>query len=422
MNTLRKIWCRTYQTAFRVALPLLPYREPKLLENMDAVADLLAGKGLSPVLIVTDKGISSLGLLRGLTVALDAQGVEWRVFDEVTANPTIHNVEAARQMYLDEGCKALIAFGGGSSMDCAKACGARIVRPKKPVQKMRGLLQVMHRLPTLIAVPTTAGTGSETTLAAVITDSETKHKYPINDFSLIPHYAVLDPAVTAGLPAGLTATTGMDALTHAVEAYIGRSTTAHTRAMAIEAVQLIRQYLKRAYDNGQDLEARAKMLRAAYCAGIAFTQSYVGYVHGVAHSLGGQYGLPHGLANAIILPCFLEEYGPACHHRLGELARKTGVAPADASDAEAAGIFIAWVREMNDSMGIPRTVDCIQPEDIPQMAAHADQESNPLYPVPKLMDAEELAHMYDVIAGSQTAGKGASHERRIPYQSAAAIL
>ena len=422
MNTLRKIWCRTYQTAFRVALPLLPYREPKLLENMDAVADLLAGKGLSPVLIVTDKGISSLGLLRGLTDALDAQGVEWRFFDEVTANPTIHNVEAARQMYLDEGCKALIAFGGGSSMDCAKACGARIVRPKKPVQKMRGLLQVMHRLPTLIAVPTTAGTGSETTLAAVITDSETKHKYPINDFSLIPHYAVLDPAVTAGLPAGLTATTGMDALTHAVEAYIGRSTTAHTRAMAIEAVQLIRQYLKRAYDNGQDLEARAKMLRAAYCAGIAFTQSYVGYVHGVAHSLGGQYGLPHGLANAIILPWFLEEYGPACHHRLGELARKTGVAPADASDAEAAGIFIAWVREMNDSMGIPRTVDCIQPEDIPQIAAHADQESNPLYPVPKLMDAEELAHMYDVIAGSQTAGKGASHERRIPYQSAAAIL
>ena len=422
MNTLRKIWCRTYQTAFRVALPLLPYREPKLLENMDAVADLLAGKGLSPVLIVTDKGISSLGLLGGLTDALDAQGVEWRVFDEVTANPTIHNVEAARQMYLDEGCEALIAFGGGSSMDCAKACGARIVRPKKPVQKMRGLLQVMHRLPTLIAVPTTAGTGSETTLAAVITDSETKHKYPINDFSLIPHYAVLDPAVTAGLPAGLTATTGMDALTHAVEAYIGRSTTAHTRAMAIEAVQLIRQYLKRAHDNGQDLEARAKMLRAAYCAGIAFTQSYVGYVHGVAHSLGGQYGLPHGLANAIILPWFLEEYGPACHHRLGELARKTGVAPADASDAEAAGIFIAWVREMNDSMGIPRTVDCIQPEDIPQMAAHADQESNPLYPVPKLMDAEELAHMYDVIAGSQTAGKGASHERRIPYQSAAAIL
>ena len=422
MNTLRKIWCRTYQTAFRVALPLLPYREPKLLENMDAVADLLAGKGLSPVLIVTDKGISSLGLLRGLTDALDAQGVEWRVFDEVTANPTIHNVEAARQMYLDEGCKALIAFGGGSSMDCAKACGARIVRPKKPVQKMRGLLQVMHRLPTLIAVPTTAGTGSEATLAAVITDSETKHKYPINDFSLIPHYAVLDPDVTAGLPAGLTATTGMDALTHAVEAYIGRSTTAHTRAMAIEAVQLIRQYLKRAYDNGQDLEARAKMLRAAYCAGIAFTQSYVGYVHGVAHSLGGQYGLPHGLANAIILPWFLEEYGPACHHRLGELARQTGVAPADASDAEAAGIFIAWVREMNDSMGIPRTVDCIQPEDIPQMAAHADQESNPLYPVPKLMDAEELAHMYDVIAGSQTAGKGASHERRIPYQSAAAIL
>lgn len=126
MNSLRKLWCRTYQTAFRIALPVLPYREPELLPDMDAVAGLLAGRGLSSVLIVTDKGISSLGLLRGLTDALDAQSVGWRVFDEVTANPTIHNVEAARQLYLENGCKALIAFGGGSSMDCAKACGARM--------------------------------------------------------------------------------------------------------------------------------------------------------------------------------------------------------------------------------------------------------------------------------------------------------
>jgi alcohol dehydrogenase class IV len=190
----------------------------------------------------------------------------------------------------------------------------------------------------------------------------------------------------------------MDALTHAVEAYIGGSTTAHTRAMAIEAVQLIHQNLKAAYDNGNDLTARANMLRAAYCAGIAFTQSYVGYVHGIAHSLGGQYGIPHGLANAVILPYFLEEYGSACHKRLGELARATGIAPQTASDADASQTFIRWVHQMNDSMNIPRKLKGIRTEDVPQMAAHAARECNPLYPVPKLMDESELAHMYDRIS------------------------
>lgn len=401
MNPIQKAYCRTYQTAFRAALPALPYREPLLLRDMEAVAGLLYAKRLRTVLLVTDKGITSLGLPDHLLRALKAKGIRCVVFDDVTVNPTIDDVEAARRAYLDNGCQALIAFGGGSSMDCAKACGARVVKPNQPVQKMRGLLHVHHRLPTLIAIPTTAGTGSETTLAAVITNSQTRHKYPINDFSLIPHYAVLDPDVTLDLPKGLTATTGMDALTHAVEAYIGRSTTAHTRAMAVEAVQLIHTYLRRAYTNGHDRTARAKMLRAAYCAGIAFTQSYVGYVHGVAHSLGGQYGVPHGLANAVILPYFLEEYGPACRKKLAELARKAGVAPQNAPDGAAASTFIAWVRAMNDSMGIPRTLDCIRPEDIPVMAGHAAHESNPLYPVPKLMDAKELALMYYKVAGME---------------------
>ncbi len=327
MVPIQKVYCRAYQTAFRAALPVLPYREPLLLRDMEAVAGLLHAKQVRTVLLVTDKGITALGLPDHLLRALRAKGIRCVVFDDVTVNPTIDDVEAARRSYLENGCQALIAFGGGSSMDCAKVCGARVVKPHQPVQKMRGLLHVHHKLPPLIAIPTTAGTGSETTLAAVITDRQTSHKYPINDFSLIPHYAVLDADLTLGLPKELTATTGMDALTHAVEAYIGRSTTAHTRAMAVEAVQLIRVWLRRAYTNGADRTARAKMLRAAYCAGIAFTQSYVGYVHGIAHSLGGQYGVPHGLANAVILPYFLEEYGPACHKRLGELARESGVAP-----------------------------------------------------------------------------------------------
>ena len=196
-------------------------------------------------------------------------------------------------MYLDNGCEAVIAFGGGSPMDCAKALCARIARPKRSLLQMKGLLKVGRATPLLIAVPTTAGSGSETTLAAVITDEKSHHKYVINDFALIPSYAVLDPAVTATLPKAVAAATGMDALTHAVEAFIGRSTTKETRADALKAVKLIFQYLETACEKGEE-EARAQMLYASYLAGKAFTRSYVGYVHAVAHSLGGAYGTPHG--------------------------------------------------------------------------------------------------------------------------------
>lgn len=401
MNIVKRIYCRVFQFCFRAALPVLPYREPEILGDMIQLSRILKEKGKLSVLIVTDKGISSLGLTKGLTDALAQEGISYTVYDDTVANPTVHNVEQAREEYLAHQCSAIIAFGGGSSIDCAKAAGARIAKPSQAVQKMRGLLKVHKKLPMLIAVPTTAGTGSETTLAAVITDSETRHKYPINDFVLIPHYAVLDYRVTTGLPAHITATTGMDALTHAVEAYIGGSTTKLTRSMAEEAVCLIRDNLKRAYDNGEDAEARKNMLRAAYCAGVAFTRSYVGYVHGVAHSLGGQYGIPHGLANAVILPYFLQEYGQSCEKRLGRLARVCGIASGKADDHTASQIFIDWVREMNRSMNIPETIEGIKEEDIPKMAAHADKESNPLYPVPRLMDEKELAVMYRKIAGQE---------------------
>ena len=401
MNPLRKAYCRIYQTVFRIALPILPYREPEPLASFEDAAALIAEKQLERPLIVTDPTIEKLGLTNELKDALAEHGVEYRVFSEVVPNPTVSNVEAARRMYLDENCDAIIAFGGGSAMDCAKAMGARIVRPHKPVSKMRGILKVMHRLPPFLAVPTTAGTGSETTLAAVITDDETHYKYPINDFSLIPHYAVLDYRTTLGLPKQITSTTGMDALVHAVEAFIGRSTTNETRARAIEATTLIRRYLRRAYNDGSDKEARDGMLHAAYAAGIAFSKSYVGYVHGVAHSLGGQYGIAHGLANAVLLPYFLEEYGESAQAKLARLARESAVASEmlgddvrDADDVTCAQAFIDWVKKMNASMNIPDKLEGIHEEDIPLMAKRADKESNPLYPVPKLMNAHELEKMY----------------------------
>lgn len=394
MNPFSRLFCRGYQICFRLALPLLPYRQPELLTAVTDIPSLLQREHIGRALLITDAPLRALGLTQELEKALSQAGIACAVYDGVVPNPTVDNVEQCRALYLESGAQAMIAFGGGSPMDCAKAAGARIARPQKAVQAMGGLLKVLRKTPLLIAVPTTAGTGSETTLAAVITDPATHYKYPINDFALIPDAAVLDYHVTLGLPKQITATTGMDALTHAVEAYIGRSTTKLTRAMAEESVTLIAKYLLRAYRDGQDAEARTQMLQAAYDAGIAFTRSYVGYVHGVAHSLGGQYGVPHGLANAVILPYFLEEYGPSCHKALARLARKAGIAEETSADEPAARAFIAWVWEMNRAMEIPSCIPEIRAADIPALAAHAAKESNPLYPVPKLMDARELETMY----------------------------
>ena len=225
MHTLKKLYCRCFQISFRAALPLMPYREPKLIDGFSGVPKVLRKHNITRLLLVTDPGVYSLGLTTPLEQILKKAGITCIVYKDTVANPTSANVEDAKNLYLKKHCQALLAFGGGSSMDCAKGVGARLARPNKSLAKMEGILHVMHKLPLLIAVPTTAGTGSETTLAAVITDADTHHKYAINDFSLIPHYAVLEPEVTVGLPAQLTATTGMDALTHAIEAYIGRSTT-----------------------------------------------------------------------------------------------------------------------------------------------------------------------------------------------------
>ena len=283
-------------------------------------------------------------------------------------------------------------------MDCAKAVGARIAKPRQSLAKMKGILKVHKKLSLLMAVPTTAGTGSETTLAAVITDAQTRHKYAINDFPLIPRYAVLDPKVTLSLPPFITATTGMDALTHAVEAYIGNSTTYGTRKDALLAVKLIFENIDTAYEDGSNVEARRNMLHASFYAGCAFTKSYVGYVHAVAHSLGGRYGTPHGLANAVIMAYVLEQYGRKAHRKLHELGIAAGVCVRDVSHSEGARIFIEAVRELNSRMGIPQKMGGIKLSDIPSLARRAEREANPLYPVPRLMTYRELEGIYCLAA------------------------
>ena len=304
------------------------------------------------------------------------------------------NVELARERYLAENCQGLIGFGGGSAIDCAKAVGARIARPKLSIPKMKGILKIWLPIPYLIAVPTTAGTGSETTLATVITDHHTSHKFPINDFPLIPRAAVLDPEMTRSLPPHLTATTGMDALTHAIEAYIGNSTTKQTRAAALEAAKLIGENLENAYRDGNDMTARANMLKAAFLAGGAFSKSYVGYCHAVAHSLGGQYHIPHGLANAVLLPYVLEAYGVSAHKKCKDIAIAMGLADQNTPQDFAAATLITEIRRMNKEMNIPEKLPGIQETDIPKLAKYADREANPLYPVPRLMDAAQLERFY----------------------------
>ena len=397
MNPIKKIYCRTFQTAFKIALPVLPYRKPTIIKSIKNIPEVLLKKKCKNVLIITDSGITALGLTKSLEARLLENGISYTLYDETVANPTTVNVANAVNLYHQHDCSAIIGFGGGSSMDCAKAVGACIARPHTSLAKMKGILKVRRRLPLLIAIPTTAGTGSETTLAAVITDAETRHKYAINDFPLIPKYAVLDPKVTRSLPPFITATTGMDALTHAVEAYIGNSTTPGTRKDALMAVALIFRNLDDAYEDGSNLEARANMLKASYYAGCAFTKSYVGYVHAVAHSLGGEYNVPHGLANAILLPFVLEAYGPAVHQKLSELAVAAGLSDENTPKEESAGRFIDAIKAMKKRFKIGDTVSAIREEDIPKLAHYADKEANPLYPVPVLMNAKELESFYRLL-------------------------
>lgn len=394
MNTLRKIYCRAFQKAFHIAIPFLPYRKPKIAGSVKELPEIIMRHKCTHVLIITDGGIMKLGLTRRLEKALKEAGIPYTIYDKTVANPTTVNVREALELYHKEGCDAIIGFGGGSSMDCAKAVGACAVKPNQSLAQMKGILKVHKKLPLLMAVPTTAGTGSETTLAAVITDADTRYKYAINDFPLIPRYAVLDPKVTLSLPPFITATTGMDALTHAVEAYIGNSTTIDTRRDALKAVKLIFENIDIAYEHGDNIHARRNMLHASFYAGCAFTKSYVGYVHAVAHSLGGQYNVPHGLANAILLPLVLREYGSCIDKKLHRLAIAAGLADKNTPDHEAAELFIQAIEEMKERFGIVNIVKEIQETDIPKLAHYADKEANPLYPVPKLMDASELEKFY----------------------------
>ena len=323
MNIFFKAYCRLYQLLLKLSIPFLPYRTPKILNSYNDISLIIKKNKLNNIFIVTGPNIYKKGLLNELENNLKQNNINYYIFNKTESNPTINNVLAAKKEYIDNKCSAIIAFGGGSPMDLAKILGASIVT-NKPIYKMKGLLKIRKKLPLLIAIPTTAGSGSETTLAAVITD-DNHIKYPINDFCLIPKYVLLDYKLTLSLPKNITCTTGMDALTHAIEAYIGRSLTNETKMYSLKAIELVLNNLYKAYQYN-DEEAKNNMLIASFYAGCAFTKSYVGYVHALAHAIGGKYNLPHGLLNAIILPKVLIKYDKSIYKKIAFIAKANNIA------------------------------------------------------------------------------------------------
>lgn len=343
--------------------------------------------------MVTDKILGETDAFKLLTNSLKEHNVNYILFDETVPNPTSDIVEKVVSIYNENHCNCFIAFGGGSPMDCAKAAAARIARPKRTLEQLSGLIRIWKKLPTVIAIPTTAGTGSETTPTAVITDAKTRHKYTMNDFVLIPAHCVLDYRTTLTLPKHIAATTGIDALTHAVEAYIGRTTFKKSRKDAEDAVKLIFENIEKAVFE-KDRQALENMLIASHKAGRAFSRSYVGYIHAVSHSLSGKYNMPHGLTNAVILPIGLEAYGSVVYKKLAKLARCANIGCSDYNDEMLALKFIEAIRDLNKKLDIPEKLSGINKADIPEMAKYADKEGNPLYPVPILWNAKELEQIY----------------------------
>lgn len=377
----------------RVFSKLLPDKIPVTFVGADASRDLcesIAQVSRGKVLIVTDAMLVEIGLVGRVTDALRSAGRDCVVYSGVEPDPTFAQVEAGHAKFVEEGCEVVLAVGGGSSMDAAKIIAAMATNPG-PVEKLEGMMKVKRAPAPFFAIPTTAGTGSEVTIAAVVSETESHTKRFFADAKLLPLMTALDPSLMTGLPAPITAATGMDALTHAVESFLSRLATETTERYAEISVRSVFEHLPTACSNGQDLEARKAMALASYYGGLAFTRTNVGYVHAIAHTFGAFYRTPHGLANAIALPHVLEfSKGPA-EKRLARLADLIGCG--GATDAEKADRFIQSVRDLMAKIDIPPTLDALVESDIPAIARQALDEAHLNYPVPRYMKQAECEQL-----------------------------
>lgn len=361
-----------------------------------------------PLLVVSDATLLKLGVLQKILAMLDEQQIKWHLYTDVAPNPSIDNVENGLSVYNAHHCAGIIAVGGGSVLDCAKLIAARSVKPKKSVQQLKGLFKILKKLPPLCAIPTTAGTGSETTVAAVVNDPQTHTKYAATDFSLVPSDAVLIAELTQSVPDFITAATGIDALTHAIESYIGKIGLNFSDQKALQAIELIINNLPAAYRNGDNLAAREKMLLASFYAGQAFTRASVGYVHAIAHQLGARYGTAHGLANSVSLMPVLRFYGPAIYPKLAVIADYCNLTQPDQSTEEKAKIFLTTLEQLLVTLNIPKYLPEIQSDDIKGLAKAAIQEAHPDYPVPVFMNWTQCQAIINQMCCHNTSPKNRS--------------
>ena len=394
MNVFKKAYCRAYQKAVFLFQNLLHFPVPETLEgsgSLSLVAEKLQKQGKKHPLIVATPSMVRNNYLPKLTEPLEKSGIAYEVFTKVEPNSPFPIINEAYSIYAAHSCDCLIAMGGGSALDTAKAVGAKAAKPKKSLSSFKGVLKVGKKIPYLVAIPTTAGSGSEATVAAVVYNPDNHDKFSINDPHLIPSLAVLDADLLASLPPKLIASTGMDALTHALESYLGKAGTALSKRTALEAMELIRDHLYGFYSDPSCEAHRQGMQKASFLAGVSFTRGYVGYVHALAHSLGGLYGVGHGYANAVLLPAVLRAYGKSAEKKLAKAASFLGLAPEKATRKEKAEALVSWVEGLNKKMDIqPEFANIILDENLDELALHAYKEANPLYPVPKEMGKEEL--------------------------------
>ncbi|WP_394175143.1 iron-containing alcohol dehydrogenase [Thalassotalea litorea] len=383
------LFSRLYQFGLKLFVLFFPFPKPKLYQGNEGLQDwakTIKDKGETKLLVVTDETLVNLGVINPVIKALEAEQIRYSTFSQVQPNPTIANVEQGLVQYHNNQCQAIVAIGGGSVMDCAKLIGARAVKPKKSVKQLKGLFKILKKLPPLYAIPTTAGTGSETTIVAVISDPEVQQKYAVTDLVLAPKAAILVPELTTRLPAHITSTTGMDALTHAIESYIGNNATPFTKKRSLEACKLIFGNLRLAYNHGENSQARLAMLLGSFYAGEAFTRASVGYVHAIAHQLGAIYNTPHGLANAVLLPKILRWYGQSCQKKLAEIADHCGLDQHATTVPEKGQVVIDTIEAMNRDMAIPNQLTEVKNQDIDKIVDAALKEAQLDYPVPRFME------------------------------------
>ena len=363
MNTFKKIYCRIFQTCFRIALPFLPYREPELIDGFKNVPAVLKKHHISHILLVTDPGVYKLGLTKPLEKQLSKSQISCTIYKDTVANPTSANVEDAKDLYLDHECQALLAFGGGSSMDTAKAIGIIINNPEfEDVRSLEGVAPTKKPCVPIIAVPTTAGTAAEVTINYVITDVEKKRKFVCVDTHDIPVVAVVDPDMMSSMPKGLTAATGMDALTHAIEGYITKAAWEITDMLHLKAIEIISSSLRGAVENTP--EGREGMALGQYIAGMGFSNVGLGIVHSMAHALGAVYDTPHGVANAILLPTVMEYNADATGEKYRDIAKAMGVEGTETmSQEEYRKAAVDAVRKLAADVGIPKDLKAIVKEE-----------------------------------------------------------